>query len=425
MNILFIAIDTLRADYLGCYGYSKPTSPNIDALAASGVCFENDFAVASYTHPNYTSMYTGRYPITHGVVLQGGHYYMPDEIPVLPEMLRSAGYTTAVVSNLPRSGKAVETSWFGRGADRHVPYDTKPPASEGIRNNSMAHVKDLAMPLLDELKGQKFFMFVHCWDPHRPYLPQPPYDEMYVPEGAPNRTNFSVDPVPETEPQGLAYTIAQYEGAITDCDAALGELLARLDELGLHEDTLVLLTADHGESLGEHRIYFRHAAIYEPTVHVPLIMSCPGHLPAGRRVEAFAQPVDLAPTILSLLGISDEWNMEGHDLTAVAQGDAEETYDRVMMHSINPDMRRAIRTRTHKFIQLVPGCEGQEAFPAEELYDLRNDPAETANVIGEQTGVAADLRNQLESWVREKVEARGGEDPMVEQSRPGGRWPIW
>ncbi|MFQ5811355.1 MAG: sulfatase-like hydrolase/transferase, partial [Armatimonadota bacterium] len=92
MNVLFIAIDTLRADYLGCYGYPKPTSPTIDALAASGVCFENAFSVASYTHPNYTSMFTGRYPITHGVVLQSGDYYLPDEIPVLPEMLKSSGY---------------------------------------------------------------------------------------------------------------------------------------------------------------------------------------------------------------------------------------------------------------------------------------------------------------------------------------------
>jgi len=424
MNVLFIAIDTLRADYLGCYGYAKPTSPNIDALAASGVCFDNDFAVASYTHPNYTSMFTGRYPITHGVVRQGGDYYMPDDIPVLPEMLGSAGYATAVVSNLPGSGKAVQTTWFARGADRHVAYDAQEPP-DGIRPNSMAHVKDLAIPVLEELREQSFFMFVHCWDPHRAYLPRPPYDEMYVPQHAPNRTNFSVDPVPETEPQGLAYTIAQYEGTITDCDAALAELLASVDELGLREDTLILLTADHGESLGEHRIYFRHAAIYEPTVHVPLIMSCPGVLPAGRRVEAFAQPVDLAPTILSLLGMEDEWNMDGHDLTAAAKGETEQTYDRVMMHSINPDMRRAIRTRTHKLIQLVPGCDGQEAFPAEELYDLRNDPGETANVVGEQIGVAAELRDQLESWARAKVEARGGVDPMVEQTHAAGRWPIW
>ena len=423
MNVLYIAIDTLRADYLGCYGYGKPTSPNIDALAASGVCFESDFAVASYTHPNYTSMFTGRYPITHGVVRQSGDYYMPDEIPVLPAMLKSAGYATAVVSNLPLSGRDVQTTWLGRGADRHVPYDTKEPP-EGIRANSMAHVKDLAIDVLDELKDQKFFMFVHSWDPHRADLPRPPYDEMYVPEHAPNRTNFSVDPVPEDEPQGLAYTIAQYEGTITDCDAALAELLGRVEELGLLEDTLIILTADHGESLGEHRIYFRHAAIYDATVHVPLIMSCPGTLPEGRRVAAFSQPVDIASTILSLLGIEDQWAMEGHDLSAVAKGEAEETYDRVMMHSINPDMRRAIRTRTHKLIQLVPGCEGQEAFPAEELYDLRNDPGETANVVGEQLDVAADLRGQLEGWVREKVEARGG-DAMVEQTRPAGNWPIW
>ena len=424
MNVLFIAIDTLRADYLGCYGYGKPTSPTIDALAASGVCFENAFAIASYTHPNYTSMFTGRYPITHGVVRQGGDYAMPDDIPVLPEMLKSAGYTTAVVSNLPRSGKAVQTTWFSRGADRHVPYDAKEPP-EGIRQNSMAHVKELAIPLLEEFKDERFFMFVHCWDPHRAYLPRPPYDEMYVPEGVPNRTNFSVDPVPETEPHGLAYTIAQYEGAITDCDAALGELLASVDELGLREETLILLTADHGESLGEHRIYFRHAAIYEPTLHVPLILSCPAQFPTGRRVEAFAQPVDLAPTVLSFVGIEDQWDMEGHDLTAVARGDAEDSYDRVMMHSINPDMRRAIRTRTHKLIQLVPGCDGQEAFPAEELYDLRNDPGETANVVGEQADVAGQLRDELEAWVREKVEARGGEDPMVTQSHAAGRWPIW
>ena len=179
-NIVILAIDTLRADHLGCYGYARPTSPAIDALAAECVVFDRAFAAGIPTMPSFTTLYTGLHPYRHGIVAHSGNRRLSDRILLLPQLLKERGYVTAACDNLVVQGEG-RGSWFARGYDHYSGFLYRPFGAQS------AHLTERALGFVEEYAGADaaapLFLFLHYWDPHTPYGPLPPYDTLHYRQG--------------------------------------------------------------------------------------------------------------------------------------------------------------------------------------------------------------------------------------------------
>lgn len=296
-GIILISIDTLRADHLGAYGYPLDTSPFFDELAARGTLFENAIVQLPGTLPSHMSMFTGLYPAQHGV-------YPPDsvlsaEIPTLPEIFRAAGYRTA---GFTEGGYVAGHFGFARGFDDFVDVT---PSKPGGAARTFGLVKDW----VDGLQpGERFFLFVHTYEVHDPYLPAEPYrsnswpgeaPEIWEPNGA-NLTAASRGLLPVSA-EVVEYFAALYDAGIRTVDDVLRDFMEHLWAAGLSRDTLVVITSDHGEEFLEHGS-FVHRQIYPETLHVPLLFRRLGQR-SGARVQDLVESVDLAPTLLEVAGI--------------------------------------------------------------------------------------------------------------------------
>ena len=420
MNIVLIALDTQRADHLGCYGYLRRTSPFIDSLARRGVLFERCYAPNIPTHPSFTTMLTGKEAITHNIVNIGGGEPIAEGVRLLPEILKEHGYTTAAVDSMGRH--------FSCGFDEYVSYQWDRSVPHLLRKAET--VTEKALPVIERLKGeaQPFFLFLHYWDPHTPYLPPPPYDRKFYPRDRdpydPN--NHSMDEAWSWEPfkwyfhqwipgvTDAEYVNALFDGETAYMDRHLRPVFKALEPV--RDDTLVILTADHGEILNEQLGYYDHHGLYEGNIHVPLILSWPGKLPAGRRVPGFVQNLDLAPTLLELAGIVDRDGMEGLSLLPTVFGLREGNYDELYFSEASWELKRAIRTARWKLIDSIePDPHGR---PMQELFDLQADPGEQRNVIAEHPEVARELARNLADWVSQRLAKAGRSvDPVRQQGR--------
>ena len=360
-NVLLISLDTLRADHLRCYGYGRATSPRIDALAAEGVLFEDAISPTSWTLPAHLSMLTGLAISAHGVCDDRLWQARPDgaeaTIPLrgrfLPELLSEVGYQTAGFytwkyleprfgfgpgfdvyerighsifshpewsrrfSALREAGKTEEIqAWMAESPELFD--EQRPTAGEAV---------DRALEWLDGRDAERpFFLFVHLFDIHDGYVPPAPFDAAFTdPDYAGPITGRRVttpdSPVqPNMAAEDLAQLIALYDGEIAWVDSQVGRLLDRLEEQGLTEDTLVVLTSDHGEEFFEHGAKTHRAQLHRESVHVPLILSWPGQLPAGGRHAGTVGLVDLVPTVCALAAAPGPERSSGRDLSAVARG---------------------------------------------------------------------------------------------------------
>jgi arylsulfatase len=422
-NVVLIAVDTLRADHLGCYGYPRATSPRIDALAAEGALGERLFCPGIPTHPSFTTLYTSQHPIRHGIVSHGGKAQLPRETPTLPEVMLQAGYTTCAVDNLWRA-----RSWFGRGYEFYV----DPSVRRGLLLSvSCEEMNARAVPWLRTHGQEPFFLFMHYWDPHYPLDPPARYQDLFY-DGDPfDKSNHSLDAwwshpmgmmARDTwlrRPQGRVtdanYVVAMYDQEIRYLDDGVAQVLGTLDELGLAEDTLVVLLADHGTSLTENGIFFEHHGLYDCTIHVPLIFRWPGRIPRGRRVPAMLQMSDVAPTILEAIGVPVPEEMEGTSAWKLMTGEQEDGgHPRVISAECTWQAKWSLRTDRHKLI--VARDPGVRGGPERELYDLVGDPGETTNIYESDRHVARELEDELEGWIARRLEELGRSvDPVREQ----------
>jgi arylsulfatase A-like enzyme len=424
MNIVLIALDTQRADHLGCYGYPKRTSPFIDSIARRGVLFERCYAPNIPTHPSFTTMFSGKEAITHNIVNIGGGVPIADGVRLLPEIFKEHGYITAAVDSMGRH--------FSRGFDEYCTY-------QWDRSNPMAlrkaeTVNEKALPLIERLQqqAQPFFLFLHYWDPHTPYLPPSPYDRKFYPKDKdpydPN--NHSMDEAWTWEPfkwyfhdwmPGITdaeYVINLYDGETAYMDHHLRPIFAALAPI--QEETLVIITADHGEVLNEQLGYFDHHGLYEGNVHVPLILYWPGKLPKGRRVPGFVQNLDIAPTLLELAGIRDRDNMEGISLLPGIFGLRDGNYDEVYLSEATWQVKRGLRTERWKFIDSIE--QDPHGRPLQELFDLQSDPEEQQNLTASRPEVVKELKERLDAWVAQRLSETGrSADPLREQGKCGTR----
>jgi arylsulfatase A-like enzyme len=434
MNILFVVVDTLRADHLGCYGYPQATSPTIDRLASEGARFTRCIAPGIPTTPAHTTLYTGLHPITHNIVAHGGQADLDRRIPVLPELLQAASYTTAAVDNLYDI-----KPWLARGYEFYI----NPSFRHKLRLLvSCEEINARAIPWLKAHAREPFFLFVHYWEPHTPYLPPARYREFYpvdLDPFAPGNSGMAAvqrQPIwgmfhdlwfkklgPVTDPD---YIASLYDAEIRHVDDGIGALLNALEATGVADDTLVVLTGDHGESLTEHDIYFDHHGLYEPTIHVPLILRHPGRIGAGATLPPLVQHLDVAPTLLEAVGAPIPAAMEGRSLWPLASGKAQTGgWERVVCCESTWQSKWALRTDDRKLI--LARSPDRHNMPMRELYDLEADPGETRNLAQERPGEADRLEAELEAWIAAGLAKSGRrEDPLRAQGISlGKKWDQW
>jgi arylsulfatase A-like enzyme len=430
MNILLVVVDTLRAQQLSCYGYHRPTSPAIDGLAREGVLFEDMVCSGIPTHPSFVTLYTGQHPMTHGIVAHEGEAELARRAPCLPQILLKHGWTTCAVDNL-----ASARAWFHRGFEFYI--DPSRRRSLGLIV-SCEEQNARAIAFLQDHRDERFFLLVHYWDPHTPYLPPERYRQMFY-EGdigrATDPRNRSLDPLwrhplgkvwKDTWFKALGgditdadYVRALYDGSIRYADDGIAALLSALDDIGHADDTLVVLMGDHGECLGEHAVWYDHHGLYEENIHVPFILRLPGRLPAGRRIATTVQTTDIAPTLLALAGVPSPDNMDGRSLTPLCDGSnagGAAGRDRVVTSECTWQAKWSLRTPDYKFI--LARSVDFYGSPPMELYDRRADPGETRNLAEEKPEIALALAEELEGWIAGEVTRLGHtDDPVAEQGR--------
>ena len=423
MKIIFISLDTLRAKRLGCYGYGLPTSPYIDQIASEGVLFERAFASDVPTEVAHTSIFTGKVGLTTGVVSHGSSStHLPKECEWLPTILRTAGYTTAAVDNLYNLKE-----WFARGYQYYI------NTIGGTRWIDGQTINDRAKPWIIDHKDEDFFLFLHYWDPHTPYLPPKEYiPEFYDVNKDPyDPNNKSMEPA-FNHPAYPFFKYHHYDllGNVTDVNYVnalydaeiryLDDLLKDLDdfliEQGIKDDTMLVLFGDHGESLTEHDIYWDHCGLYEATVHVPMIIRWPGNIPEGKRINGLVQHADLMPTILEAVGLEKPSKLDGRSLWPLIQGKEEHNHREIYLSECAWQAARGIRTERYKYIETYDS--GPFARPPKELYDLKDDPNEENNLVEILPEHVEKYEKMLSDWVELKLGDR--EDPMQSVLREEG-----
>jgi arylsulfatase A-like enzyme len=382
-RIVFVTLDTTRADRLGCYGYADAETPNLDALAAEGVLFEHAVSAIPTTLPSHATMFTGTYPFDHGV-RYNIVFRLGDEAQTLAESLQAAGFATAA---FPASYIIARRFGLGQGFDlwseppksdlRHVgsPGTALRPAAEGV---------DLALEWLEKQRGRKSFVWLHLYDPHAPYAPPFPY--------------------------GSRFRDRPYDGELAYADAQLGRLFDFLRDDPDWSDTLVIVVGDHGEGLHEHRERFHATLVYETTQHVPLIVRAPGARP--RRVDEPVSLVDLMPTVLELARVGVPAGLRGTSLAPALRGRGlpqRDLYFESVAGMLNYgwDELHGIRAGRYKLID----------SDDPELFDLEADPAELSNLAGTDADRVADLRAALQELMqssKEGAEERAFDDPVMD-----------
>jgi len=418
MNLLFLGVDSLRADHLSSYGYHRLTSPHMDAFAREGVLFENTYSAYIPTTPAYTSMLTGMDVMTTGVVSLGPKGPLDPNIKTLPEILKDKDYVSACIG----FGEG-----FYRGFDTYEDYRSWLSWEERPGDKAES-LNEKAIPRLEKLaKEQPFFLFLRHMDQHSPYLPPPPFDKMFYSKDptAPDKHSmesvFDFKPFAEFfkswMPPGITdadWVIAQYDSSIAYMDACIKRIFTRLEELGIADNTLVVITADHGETLLEHEIYFDHHGLYEPTLHVPLLIKCPGKLPEGKRIKGFTLHQDLMPTILDLLGFEDiinELKMDGKSAVPLIEGKSLTNYTEFYITECTWMRKRGWRTAHWKLIDsLEPDFHNK---PPVELYNLIDDPLELNNVADQEYKVVQALKTRMLDWVNKRMDETGKPDPIM------------
>jgi arylsulfatase A-like enzyme len=399
-----ITIDTLRADHLSCYGYPRPTSPRIDAFAKRAMLFEKVVCQSSQTLPSHASILIGTNPRTHLAISHESP--VPEDQTTLAEILKKKGYRTAAfISSHALDSKYHLDQGFDTYWEVHKKHTIIERQLQKIQERDAT--ADAVLEWLEHNADSRFFLWVHWFDPHRPYDPPPRYLQEFGggytgpadtdPEFIMNVWRQQIDLAQED----IDHLIGRYDGEIAFTDVQVGKVLDQLDAEGLLKNTVVVLTADHGEILYEHEHYFGHdIALYDECLLIPLIIYWPDLERAGTHVKPLVQSLDIMPTVLDLLEVECPHRLEGRSLLPLAGGSQESTVDYAFSETFPfPEKcppRHAVRTSQWKLIWK----ELADGGLTKELYDLSADPGETDNLYLRQPPGAAQLDSVLAAWIR-------------------------
>lgn len=394
-RIVLIAIDSLRPDHLGVYGYPRPTSPSTDALAADGIVFDDAMSTTSWTLPSHISMLTGLYPEVHGVVDR--RMKMDPKTMLLSEMVRPLGFTTGgFVSGPFLSRNFGYSQGFDVYDDETIHHKGHEDSHSGI-TSPVLHESIAAW--VRENADRPFFLFAHYWDVHYDLEPPPPYDSLFDSDyqGSVDGTQFIKNPAINSEmaARDLEHVIALYDGEIAFTDAYVGKLLDLLRELGIYDESLIVFTADHGDEFFEHNEKGHMKNLFETSVAVPLIVKLPGNQFAGTRVEGPVSLVDIAPTVMDSLRQVPHPDFNGRSLLPLIQtGSVPGGDDRAVFAELCTTLR-AIRRGDEKYITRWEHPKGEEEW----YFDLGADPMEQDNRIKNEAREAGKLRALLVEWI--------------------------
>jgi len=454
-NIILITLDTVRADHVSCYGYERQTTPNLDAFSREGVLYKNAYATASWTLPSHASIFTGLYPARHGAhfntdytriakyfeTQKGQQFDMTDlntksilklseENITLAEILSERGYRTAGIIGGPFTasifGLAQGFAYYdenfldlGKDVNFFLIYQVTDlffSLKDFIILHGYSSVKRLAYQLneaafqwLESNHEQPFFLFINYFDPHTPYLPPPRYCAGFgkVEKGTIVNRSLGADASYATAESAIMFSVitgnhrlapgekelfvSRYDGEIRYLDHCLGLLLERLKALKVYDNSLIIITSDHGEAFGEHNLVSHGRTLYEELLRVPLIMKYPS--PDARRgmVEKPVSLVDLFPTILSFLGYPIPSGIDGETLEISKHPLIAEWYYKWWDPEKYRRNLRAFYQGKYKYIWASNGVH--------ELYDLENDPGEEKNLIEKFPHEAQGMQRTLNQWL--------------------------
>jgi arylsulfatase A-like enzyme len=391
---VLVSIDTLRPDHLGCYGYGRPTSPDIDAFRRDAILFRQAVAQAPSTLPSHASILTSLIPPHHGASI-ANNLALPLEVTTLAEVLRSDGYATASFNG----GIQLDPSWgLDQGFETYVSVKPRTATAEALVDvlDRFAHEVDLAERWVESHPGRPFFLFLHTYEVHHPYTPDPAEMDLFR-DGytGPLPDRITVDLIRrindgklEVDARDRQHVVDAYDAEIHSMDEAFGQLIRFLKAKGLYDPALIVFTSDHGEEFGEHgRLGWHSHTLFDELLRVPLLVKLPFSRLGGTRVDRQVRGIDVAPTALAALGLAAPPAFEGANALAVgvpASPDALESFS--SRDVVEPNASVALRTPVWKLY------DGR-------LFDLTADPGETRNVAASHADVALRLRQHLRAAV--------------------------
>lgn len=431
-NILMVMLDSVRPEWLSCYGSAAATSPRIDAIAERGTVFETAIGPSAWTFPVMASVFTGMLPTKHGG--HDEHQLLDSAYPTLAETLQRHGYDTAGFADVPYVGPSTRLDrGFGFLSNMRVPQVSL--ASKVFKAAGRVHRKvsgrytktcETRVLMGEALRwyerqrdrSKPFFLYLHTDETHAPFLPPPEYRRKFA--GLSRTRMYEINQDKQLYVSGqvrmterdFADLHALAKAEVAFFDAWLGVLLDRLERDGVLSDTAVVIAADHGDNLGEHGLLRHGLCLYDTLVHVPLIVKSAG-TGSGRRVRELVQLIDVFPTLMTAAGIDEPATRAEHQGGDLAAQVREGRFARFAVSELyrpgqglwrkkapgfmpefleRYDRRlRALRTNTHKYIWASNGrCE---------LYDLTRDPGERRNLIDLEAGRAADMQRDLDAWL--------------------------
>lgn len=456
MRILYIDVDSLRYDHLGCYGYQRNTSPNIDTLAAQGVRFTNLYASDAPCLPSRTALWSGRYGIHTGVIDHGGVASQPflqpergfrDEFGKTGWMaaLRAAGLKTATIS--PFGERHSAWHWY---AGYNEIYNTGANGMESAET-----ITPVALDWLQRNGAQdNWFLHVNLWDPHTPYRTPSDYEnpfkddplpdfytpellrrsrEGYGPHSAQEVRGYGIDKwVKQHEPDALQqletmddvrWWIDHYDMGVRYADDHIGQMIAALKDLGIYDDTLIMLSADHGENQGELNVWGDHQTADEFTCDIPLVVKLPHGERAGRVDHALHYHFDWAATLIELAGGNVPENWDGEPFTAAFKAGTEAGRDYLVVSQGAWAALRAVRFDRdgHAYICLRTYDDGLKMLDDIMLFDLTADPHEQQNFANARPDLVEDGLSLLDDWLLAAMQKTGQTvDPMETVVNAGG-----
>ena len=421
-NVIIVGLDTVRADHIGVYGSKEVRTPHLDAFARQSILFERCSSTSTYTLPSFASLFTGLLPYHHGAV-GGPQPRLRAQARTLAELLRARGYTTHAFVAIDYL-----TSEFSmdRGFDEHESFLRGP-----VSTRSRLY-QDQLVEFLDRPRDRPFLLFAHYFDSHSPYEPSPPFDRMYYqgdpesPEHAGLRLLFEQ----RTNHQStrthnydwlrgitdIEFPVKQYAAGITNLADTLGMFFDALRASGLMDRSIVVVVADHGEHLTEHRALFYHRYPYEEVLHVPLLIRLPGGVEGGRRVVEDVSLVDVLPTLMELLGLPLEQPLDGLSLVGLIRG-GKPLPERFLFSEFGGRPERWVKAVWDGRYRLLSFNLSGWAWM--ELYDRHEDPAELRNLVRVLPRERERLARVLDARFPPGSRIRPGEAGDVQELDPG------
>jgi arylsulfatase len=404
-NVILITVDTLRADHLGAYGYPRATSPNFDAFANEGMLFRRAFSHSPETNPSLSNLMSSFYP--HETQVLRIFHVLPEAVMTLSEVLKDHGWrTAAIVSNyMLRRG-----SGFEQGFDEYDDRMDDPGESHGVAalQRIASKTSAAAIEWLRQHRDGRFFLWVHYMDPHVPYTPPPPYDTMFTASAGEHRPLLLLPKEGITAGRNLGgipysarlgdhtdahYYVAQYDGEIRFLDESLGQLLGEIRTLGLLDKSLVIVTADHAEGMGEHDFFFNHTEfVFTSVIHIPLVVRLPDAAGRGQQINEPVSLSDVFPTVLKVTGIRLPEGIRGQSLL-------DPRPKPIVAHATFASGHTTVIQHGHALVV----DRGRPGRP--ELYDLAHDFYETRNLLEdgnpEATRMASEMTETFKAIAKE------------------------